>query len=82
MEVPVVSVQLSVEVRDDFNNTLVFQVDGDPARFILGQRPTLDRRHARWQIMSQWDLNEEERGDNGRSVVIPMTWSRLLAQFM
>ena len=82
LEVSVVSVQLSVEIRDDFNNIVVFQVDGDPARFILGPRPSFDRRNTGWQIMSQWDLSEGERGDDGRSVVIPMTWSRLLAQFM
>ena len=80
LEVPVTSVQLTVEILDDFNNILVFQVDGDPARFILGRRPSFDRRGGGWQIMSQWDLNEGER--EARSVIIPVTWSRLLAQFM
>jgi hypothetical protein len=81
MEIDVISADLRVVARDSMGNLTEYAVRGHPARFVFGRGPSVFRDGAGWQIVSQWDLYEDQ-SDGGGELVEDVTWSRLLSLFM
>jgi len=79
LEFDVSAATLEVSRRREDGEMVVLEVEGTPARFIVGRGPGVSR-NAPWQIMSQWDLYESD--SQGERSTVSSTWSELLVSYM